>query len=82
MITDNRLQLVNGKVFNKMRNEIETVLNNMPRIDKFLNVPYNNGIVQEFDNGNDFYNEELKSILDSFIKFESEYNEDFNTYLI
>jgi len=43
-------------------------------LDKFYNDSYNSQLINEFESGNDEYNEELYETLDKFIKFETNYN--------
>jgi len=63
----------------ELRDKIEDVLTTLYDyeyidIEKFYNDSYNFQLLQEFENGNNEYNEELHDMIDSFIKFETNYN--------
>ena len=49
-------------------------------IEKFYNADYNSQLINEFESGNDEYNEELIEIIDSFIKFETNYNNNIGDF--
>jgi hypothetical protein len=49
-------------------------------IEKFYNDKYNQQMLEEFENGNDEYNDEIYETLDSFIKFETNYNSDIGSF--
>jgi hypothetical protein len=49
-------------------------------IEKFYNADYNSQLINEFESGNDEYNEELIEMIDSFIKFETNYNNNIGDF--
>ena len=49
-------------------------------IEKFYNADYNSQLINEFESGNDEYNEELLEMIDGFIKFETNYNSNIGDF--